>query len=106
MIAVTYSAFIVYYQSIQLLPIIFLYFLVASSLLSFLFYGIDKIAAIKNWRRTPEKYFHLLALCSGWPGSILGQLLFHHKTTKASFRAWFYLMSLLNMSIVLLYFFY
>jgi len=105
-LAVIYIAAVIYYQSIQLLPIWVVYLLIASNTLSFLFYGMDKLAAIKHWQRTPEKHFYCLALLSGWPASLLGQIVFNHKTSKASFRRWFYMMSLINIGSVVAYLFY
>ena len=104
--SVIYIAFIYYYQSIQRLPLWFIYGLIGCNLLSFIFYGMDKLAAIKQWQRTPEKHFYVLALCGGWPGSILGQITFNHKTTKPSFRRWFYIMSITNTVLVMYYLFY
>lgn len=60
------------------------------NLFTLLMYGKDKWAAKRQWRRTPEKTLHLLAFIGGWPGAILGQTLFRHKTQKQSFRRWFY----------------
>ena len=104
MISCIYIASIFYYQSIQQLPFWSIYFLLGSNILSFIFYGMDKLAAVKDWQRTPERHFYLLALCAGWPGSILGQIVFNHKTTKQRFRRWFYMMSLLNILLLGWYF--
>jgi len=60
------------------------------SVFTLLVYGKDKWAAKRQWRRTPEKTLHLLALIGGWPGAVLGQKLFRHKTQKHSFRRRFY----------------
>ena len=98
-----YIAGIFYYQYLEELPLWLLYFLLACNVLSFLFYGMDKLAAIKHWQRTRERHFYILALCGGWPGSILGQIVFHHKTSKVSFRRWFYLMSSLHVGLVIIY---
>lgn len=105
-LGVIYIALVIYYQSIQALPLWGVYLLVASNILSFLFYGMDKLAAIKHWQRTPEKHFYCLALLSGWPASILAQIVFSHKTSKVSFRRWFYMMSLINIGLVVAYLFY
>ncbi|CAN5561317.1 hypothetical protein BH10PLA1_BH10PLA1_20040 [soil metagenome] len=56
------------------------------SIVTFGAYGIDKRRAILSARRTPEKTLHLLELCCGWPGAIVGQLVFHHKTRKLRYQ--------------------
>ncbi|MEL0659205.1 DUF1294 domain-containing protein [Psychromonas arctica] len=101
-----YIVFIFYYLSIQRLPMWSLYLLAITNLLSFIFYGMDKLAAIKHWQRTPEKHFYVLALLSGWPASVLGQIVFNHKTSKVSFRRCFYFMSLVNATTVVGYLLY
>ncbi len=57
------------------------------SLLSILFYAIDKAMAGKGGSRVPEKHLHVLALFGGWPGAAVAQGLFRHKTQKPAFRA-------------------
>lgn len=61
-----------------------------SSLLTWLIYGADKLAARKAWRRVPETTLLVLGLAGGWPGAILGQQCFRHKTQKQPFRRWFF----------------
>jgi cold shock CspA family protein len=45
----------------------------AVSLLTILFYGIDKSAAKKEKRRVSEAKLHILSLLGGWPGALLAQ---------------------------------
>lgn len=40
-----------------------------SSLLTWLIYGADKLAARKAWRRVPETTLLVLGLAGGWPGA-------------------------------------
>lgn len=56
------------------------------SILTFTLYGWDKRQARRDKRRIQEKTLHRLAAFGGWPGAILGQQYFRHKTVKASFR--------------------
>jgi uncharacterized membrane protein YsdA (DUF1294 family) len=49
-------------------------------------YGLDKRRAQAGDRRISERTLHRLALAGGWPGAILGQRLFRHKTQKVRFR--------------------
>lgn len=61
--------------------------LTALNALTVLLYGLDKIAARNGWRRIPEFILHLLALLGGWPGAVLAQRVFRHKTENAPFSA-------------------
>jgi len=106
LLAIIYVLAVFYFYTIQWLPGWSLILIAAINLLSVVFYGMDKLAAIKHWQRTPEKHFHGLALLSGWPGSLIGQILFNHKTTKVSFRRSFYMMIFLNVVGSLAYLYY
>lgn len=67
------------------------------SLLTAVDYALDKNAAQKNRRRTPEKRLHLLALAGGWPGALYAMQSLRHKSAKSSFRIIFYLTVTLNL---------
>jgi len=82
------------------LPLEYLWWGPASSMLAFLLYGIDKFAAVRGWRRTPEAQLHLVALAGGWPGALIAQKLFRHKTRKQPFRGVFLLTVLANIGAV------
>lgn len=45
----------------------------------------DKRAAMRGSAR-PEAMLHTLGLLGGWPGVLLGQRMFRHKSRKLSFR--------------------
>jgi uncharacterized membrane protein YsdA (DUF1294 family)/cold shock CspA family protein len=60
------------------------------SAVSFVAYALDKSAARRGARRTPEATLHLLALGGGWPGALLAQQALHHKTIKQPFRRLFW----------------
>jgi uncharacterized membrane protein YsdA (DUF1294 family) len=72
-------------------------FTIVMSLVTFVTYGIDKARAGKAQRRIPERTLHLLALLGGWPGGLLGQQTFRHKTRKVSFQIGFWITVLLNL---------
>lgn len=63
----------------------------ALSLLAILAYGGDKSAARKGHWRTPESTLHLIGLLGGWPGAMLAQQMFRHKSSKAEFQFMFWL---------------
>lgn len=57
-----------------------------ASAATFVAYGLDKGRATKGQRRIPEISLHMLALCGGWPGALLGMRAFRHKSAKIGFR--------------------
>ena len=66
------------------------------SLVSFALYWQDKRAAIAGTWRVPEEQLHLLGLVGGWPGGIIAQNLFRHKTKKERFARYFWFTVALN----------
>ncbi len=59
----------------------------AINLLTFFYYGIDKIKARHGDRRVSEMMLWMLALAGGSLGALLGMKFFRHKTKKLSFQA-------------------
>lgn len=70
----------------------------AASLVSYVLYCLDKAAAEKEARRTPEATLHFVDLLFGWPGGLVAQQQFRHKTAKDSFQRIFWLTVLLNLA--------
>ena len=70
------------------------------SLVCYAAYGLDKWRAVNDGRRVPERMLHLLAFLGGWPGALLGQRQFHHKTKKVSFLVVFWLVVISHVAIV------
>lgn len=60
------------------------------SLLTVVFYGYDKQRAMAGEWRTPESTLHLLELLGGWPGALLAQQLYRHKTRKVDYQVVFW----------------
>ncbi|HTG82213.1 MAG TPA: DUF1294 domain-containing protein [Geobacteraceae bacterium] len=75
-------------------------YLIASAL-AFTAYGIDKAAAVGGRWRIPEALLHLLGLVGGWPGALVAQRIFRHKTRKAPFRVVFWSSAVLNTAVAL-----
>ena len=67
---------------------------------SYLIYSLDKAAAGKDMQRTPESTLHLVDLLGGWPGALIAQQQFRHKTVKASFQAAFWATVSVNVAVV------
>lgn len=78
------------------LPFVVLALYLVFSFISFLVYRHDKSAAQQNRWRTGEGTLILLGLIGGWPGAVVAQQFFHHKTKKRSFQIAFWLTVLLN----------
>ncbi|MGE0971729.1 DUF1294 domain-containing protein [Klebsiella sp. WOUb02] len=74
-----------------------MWFLLVNAL-TLVIYGVDKMAARKAWRRIPELTLLIFGLVGGWPGAIMGQQLFRHKTQKQPFRRYFLLSVMLNIA--------
>ncbi|TLM94745.1 MAG: DUF1294 domain-containing protein [Actinobacteria bacterium] len=66
------------------------------SAVAFVAYGRDKAAARRGMRRTPESTLHLIALLGGWPGALVAQRAFRHKTRKTSFQVVFWVTVVVN----------
>ena len=58
----------------------------AASTASVVAYGVDKSAARQGRPRVCERTLHLLAVIGGWPGALVAQRLFRHKSRKPSFQ--------------------
>ncbi|BFO04224.1 Protein of uncharacterised function (DUF1294) [Pseudomonas putida] len=67
-----------------------------ASLVSLLLYWQDKQRARTQAWRTPEKVLHASELCGGWPGALVAQQLFRHKTRKVSYQATFWVIVMLH----------
>jgi uncharacterized membrane protein YsdA (DUF1294 family)/cold shock CspA family protein len=67
------------------------------SLLLFVMYGMDKAAAQRGGQRTAENTLHFFELCCGWPGALMAQQVFRHKTRKGSYQFVFWLAVLANL---------
>ena len=78
------------------LPIFIFYVYLSMSCLLFLLYAKDKSAAQKRKWRTPENTLHICSLLGGWPGAIIAQSKFRHKTSKQSFRIYYWITVLIN----------
>src|SRR3546814_20396935 len=63
-------------------------------------YWLDKEAAQGGARRIPESTLHLVDLLGGWPGALIAQQQFRHKTVKASFQFAFWCSALAKIALM------
>lgn len=74
--------------------------LIAIGAVTFALYGFDKASARLERSRVPEMALHVLALCGGTPGALLGMSLFRHKTVKGSFRIVFFAILAVQLALI------
>ena len=67
---------------------------------AYVMYWLDKSAAQRGAQRTPENTLHLVGLAGGWPGALLAQQQFRHKTIKQPFQTVFWCTVVLNVAAV------
>jgi uncharacterized membrane protein YsdA (DUF1294 family)/cold shock CspA family protein len=72
----------------------------ALSTITFFAYGLDKTAARRDFRRTPERVLQTLALVGGWPGAWIAQQTIRHKSNKLSFQIEFWICIVVNVIVL------
>ena len=70
------------------------------NVLTMVMYGADKMAARKGMRRVPEATLLVFGVTGGWPGAILGQQLFRHKTQKQPFKTYFIISVIVSIAVM------
>lgn len=70
------------------------------NVLTMIMYGADKMAARKGMRRVPEATLLVFGVTGGWPGAILGQQLFRHKTQKQPFKTYFFISVIVSITVM------
>ena len=70
--------------------------------ISFIAYGWDKRQAKRDGWRVPEKTLHSIDAVGGWPGGLIAQQLWRHKTRKTPFQIKFWLTVLMHLGGVFL----
>lgn len=68
------------------------------SVVTWAVFGWDKWSAQQGRRRVPENTLHGLALLGGWPGAVVGQQQFRHKTQKQPFKALLWIAIVINIA--------
>lgn len=87
---------------IERLPTIVLAAYALMSGVAFIAYGLDKSAATAGKQRTPEATLHVLGLLCGWPGALLAQRVFRHKSRKREFQRTFRITVVVNVAVLML----
>ncbi len=85
-----------------ILPMWVLAVYVVLSAVTLFVYRSDKARAENGTWRTPEKVLHLLELAGGWPGALVAQWRYRHKTRKVSYQISFWLIVVVNLVVLAL----
>ncbi len=83
----------------------FLIYLLAISIISVIVCCYDKLAAKRGWRRTPEKTLMLLSVLGGAVAMYITMQIIRHKTRHNKFMVGLPLIILLQIAIILLFYF-
>jgi uncharacterized membrane protein YsdA (DUF1294 family)/cold shock CspA family protein len=78
---------------------VWLYFSMSAA--TFIAYGMDKEAAKNNQTRISEDSLLMWGIIGGWPGALIGQWVFRHKTIKSSFQASFWISVVTNCAVLI-----
>jgi uncharacterized membrane protein YsdA (DUF1294 family) len=58
----------------------YILWIISTSLVTFALFGLDKALSKTERARIPESVLHLFTLLGGFPGQIIGRIVFKHKT--------------------------
>jgi uncharacterized membrane protein YsdA (DUF1294 family) len=94
-----------FFIQLPLLTQIIIGYFVFINILTFFYFGIDKIKARGGKRRVSEKKLWILSLIGGSIGALLGMHYFRHKTKKISFQFILALVIFIQLGIAYLLFF-
>ena len=93
-----------WFTSLDMTTQILILYVVIINIITFFYFGLDKLKAQIASRRISEKTLWLLSLIGGSLGALLGMNFFRHKTKKISFQAGFAIILALQIGICYLLF--
>ena len=82
-----------------------IYYLIIINLVGLIIMKVDKQKAIKHQYRISEKTLWIIAIIGGAVGTTLGMNLFRHKTKHLSFKIGFPILAIIEILLLLYYFF-
>ncbi|QAU33427.1 cold shock and DUF1294 domain-containing protein [Janthinobacterium sp. 17J80-10] len=95
-IAALFLAFVAASALLGKLPVFLLGLYFVASAATYAAYWADKSAAKSGQWRIRESTLHLVGLVGGWPGALIAQRIFRHKSRKLSFQIVFWICVFLN----------
>lgn len=94
-----------WFLELPLLEQIAIIYIVMINILTFFYFGWDKMRSLTNKRRVSEKMLWILTLTGGSVGAIIGMRFFRHKTQKLSFQAMIAVILAVQIWIIVMLFF-
>lgn len=85
---------------VDVLPLAVPGLMLVLSVVAYLMYRFDKLAAVRSERRVPESTLHLVSLIGGWPGALIARHVLRHKTRKQPFRTAYWLTVVANCGVI------
>jgi uncharacterized membrane protein YsdA (DUF1294 family) len=86
------------------MPLFVAYWYLVVSVICFITYGVDKSAARADRWRVSEGTLHFMSIIGGWPGAVLAQPIFRHKSSKRQFQTAFWMTVVLNIGAFVVWF--
>ncbi|HSN12205.1 MAG TPA: cold shock and DUF1294 domain-containing protein, partial [Propionibacteriaceae bacterium] len=99
-VAVLFLALLAALAMVGLLPVALPPFAALASVTAVLLYWADTSAATRGAWRVSESTLHVVSVLGGWPGALIAQQVFRHKTRKQPFRTIFWATVVLNCAAV------
>jgi uncharacterized membrane protein YsdA (DUF1294 family)/cold shock CspA family protein len=100
LIAAAFAVALVALAAFSPLPVVIPPVYLLLSLVTFMLYAFDKAAAMNRRWRTKEQTLLFAGLLGGWPGALVGQRMFRHKSRKMSFQVQFWCTVALNCAVL------
>ncbi len=81
------TATIVWFATLPMVGQILVLYAVAVNIVTFFYFGMDKMRSRNGVRRVSERRLWILSFLGGSIGALVGMRFFRHKTKKLSFQA-------------------
>lgn len=99
-VAVAFLGLLALLAVFDVLPVVVVALSVLMSGVAFALYRADKSAAIRGAWRVSESTLQTVSLLGGWPGALLAQRVYRHKTRKQPFQTVFWITVVTNCAVL------
>ena len=99
---IAFYALLIFLVFTKKLNLLFIFWYVALSIITYILYAKDKKAALNGSWRVSELTLHILSLLGGWVGAMFAQTYLNHKSTKSEFQTNYYFTVIINIGLLIL----